>query len=116
MSITRLGPGQRWSDIVIFNRTMYVVEVPTNLDADITGQTTEVLTSLEASLVQAGSGKDRLLLVTIFLADLADIDGFNVVWDAWIPRGTAPVRACVGARLAKAGYRVELQVTAALAD
>ncbi|HEY0709237.1 MAG TPA: RidA family protein [Polyangia bacterium] len=114
--IARLGPGKRWSDIVVFNRTMYVVEVPTNLDGDITVQTRDVLASLEDSLAQGKSGKDRLLLVTIFLADLADIDGFNAVWDAWLPPGAAPVRACVGAKLANPRYRVELQVTAALAD
>jgi enamine deaminase RidA (YjgF/YER057c/UK114 family) len=37
----------------------------------------------------------------------------NEVWDAWIPEGTAPVRACVEARLANPGYRVEMVVTAA---
>jgi enamine deaminase RidA (YjgF/YER057c/UK114 family) len=114
--IARLGPSRRWADIVVFNRTMYVVEVPSNLDGDITQQTRDVLTSLEESLLQAGSGKDRLLLVTIFLADLADLEGFNAVWEAWLPAGAAPVRACVGAKLANPKYRVELQVTAAVAD
>lgn len=112
--VVRLGPGRRWSDIVVFDRTMYVVEVPTQLEGDIAQQTRDVLASLEDSLAQAGSGKDRLLLVTIFLADLADLDGFNAVWEAWLPPGAAPVRACVGAKLANPKYRVELQVTAAL--
>jgi enamine deaminase RidA (YjgF/YER057c/UK114 family) len=114
--ITRFGAGTRWSDIVVFNRTMYVVEVPTKLDGDITEQTRDVLASLEDSLAQAKSSKAHLLMVTIFLADLADIDGFNAVWDAWLPVGAAPVRACVGARLANPRYRVELQITAAVAD
>jgi enamine deaminase RidA (YjgF/YER057c/UK114 family) len=114
MTITRVGTTTRWSDLVVHNGTLYVVEVPVTLDAAITGQTEEVLASLEESLRTAGSAKDRLLAVTIYLADIRDLDAFNAVWDAWIPAGHAPVRACVQARLGKVGYKVELQVTAAV--
>jgi enamine deaminase RidA (YjgF/YER057c/UK114 family) len=114
VSITRLGIGPRWSDIVIHAGTMYVVEVPSRLDGDIAAQAREVLLSLEDSLAQGGSDKQHLLSVTIYLDDIRDLDGFNTVWDAWVPRGHAPVRACVQARLGKPGYKVELQVTAAV--
>ena len=113
MTIKRIGTTARWSDLVVHNGVLYVVEVPATLDGDITVQTREVLASLDDSLATVGSDKRRLLLVTIFLADIADIAAFNAVWDAWVPTGTAPVRACVQARLANPGYRVELQVTAA---
>lgn len=112
--IQRIGTSKRWSDIVIHGGVMYVVEVPPGDAPDITTQTREVLASLEDSLEQGGSSKTRLLLVTIFLTDIAEIDAFNAVWDAWVPEGTAPVRACVQARLANPRYRVELQVTAAV--
>jgi enamine deaminase RidA (YjgF/YER057c/UK114 family) len=115
MSIIRTGTTARWSDLVVHNGILYVVEVPASA-GDITIQTAEVLASLEASLVAGGSHKGRLLLVTIFLADIADLERFNALWDAWVPPGTAPVRACVQARLANPGYRVELQVTAATGD
>jgi enamine deaminase RidA (YjgF/YER057c/UK114 family) len=113
--ITRLGTTTRWSDIVIHNGTVYVVEVPTSLDTDVAGQAREVLTSLEALLEQAGSSKAHLLMVTIYLDDVRDLEAFNAVWDAWVPAGTAPVRACVQARLGKPGYKVEVQVIAAVA-
>jgi enamine deaminase RidA (YjgF/YER057c/UK114 family) len=113
MAITRMGSNRRWSDIVVNNGVLYVVEVPTNVDADIAVQAAEVLASLDESLTSAGSDRSRLLMVTIFLADIADIDRFNAVWDDWVPAGAAPVRACVQARLANPGYRLELQVTAA---
>ena len=116
MKIERIGVQPRWSDLVIHNGTLYVVEVPATVEADVTTQTKEVLASLEDSLRQAGSSKAHLLMVTIFLDDVRDLDAFNAVWDAWVPPGTAPVRACVQARLGKLGYKVELQVTAAIAD
>jgi enamine deaminase RidA (YjgF/YER057c/UK114 family) len=116
MKIERIGVQARWSDIVIHHGTVYVVEVPATVEADVTTQTREVLASLEDSLRQAGSGKAHLLMVTIFLDDIRELDAFNAVWDAWVPAGTAPVRACVQARLGKIGYKVELQVTAAVAE
>ena len=58
----------------------------------------------------------HLLMVTVYLADIRDIDCFNRYWDAWVPAGHAPVRACVQAALAHPGYRVEIQATAAITD
>jgi enamine deaminase RidA (YjgF/YER057c/UK114 family) len=116
MKIERIGVQTRWSDMVVHAGTVYVVEVPVTIAADVTAQTREVLASLEDSLRQAGSSKGHLLMVTIFLDDIRDLDAFNALWDAWVPPGTAPVRACVEARLGKLGYKVELQVTAAVAS
>lgn len=113
MNIERHGTSHRYSDFVAHNGTVYLVEVPTTLDADIATQTREVLASVEALLAKAGSDKTRLLLVTIYLADMADYTAMNAVWDAWIAAGTAPSRACVQARLANPGWRVEMVVTAA---
>ena len=113
MSIERLGTTRRYSDVVIHDNTVHLVEVPQTLDADITVQTREVLASIEALLIKAGSDKSRLLQVTLYLPDMADYDAMNAVWDDWVPEGTALVRACVGARLANPGYRVEVVAIAA---
>jgi enamine deaminase RidA (YjgF/YER057c/UK114 family) len=113
--IKRIGTTTRWSDIVVHAGTVYVVEVPASLGADVAVQAREVLSSLEASLEDAGSSKAHLLMATIYLDDIRDLDAFNTVWDAWVPAGSAPVRACVQARLGKPGYKVELQVIAAVA-
>ncbi|MGL5007281.1 MAG: RidA family protein [Plesiomonas sp.] len=112
-TIERIGTTTRWSDLVIHNGTVYVVEVPVTLDADIHQQSLEVLNSLEQLLLQAGSSKAHILMATIYLQDIQDIAAFNAVWDTWLPRDTAPVRACVQARLAHAEYKVEIQLTAA---
>jgi len=113
MQIQRHGSTRRYSDIVVHNGTVYLVEVPSNLDADITGQTENLLASIERLLAQAGSDKSRLLMATIYLADMADYSAMNKVWDAWLPEGSAPARACVQARLANPGFRVEIVLTAA---
>lgn len=113
MTIERIGTTRRYSDVVIHDNTVYLVEVPQTLSADITTQTGEVLASIEKLLIQAGSDKSRLLQVTLYLPDMADYDAMNAVWDDWVPAGCAPVRACISARLANPGYRIEAVVVAA---
>ena len=113
MTIERIGTTRRYSDAVAFGSTVYLVEVAQTLDADITTQTREVLASIEQTLLRAGSDKSRLLQVTIYLADIGEIDAMNAVWDDWVPPGTAPARACVEAKLANPGYRIEIVVQAA---
>jgi len=116
MSIQRYGTTRRYSDSVVYAGTIYLVEVPANLDADVAAQTESLLASVDRLLAQAGSDKSHLLMVTIYLADMADYDAMNAVWDAWVPEGHAPTRACVQARLANPKYRVEMALTAAVAQ
>ena len=116
MQIQRYDTTRSYSDSVVHNGTVYLVEVPSNLDADITGQTENLLASIERLLAQAGSDKSRLLMVTIYLADMIDYVAMNAVWDAWLPEGGAPTRACVQARLANPEFRVEMALTAAIAQ
>jgi len=112
MQIQRYGTTRRYSDSVVHNGTVYLVEVPSNLDADITGQTENLLAGIDRLLAQAGSDKSRLLMVTIYLAEMTDYAAMNAVWDAWLPEGDAPARACVQARLANPEFRVEMVLTA----
>lgn len=113
MSIQRHGTTRRYSDSVVHHGTVYLVEVPSNLDAGIGEQTADLLAGVDRLLAEAGSDRRHLLMATLYLADMADYDAMNAVWDAWVPEGCAPVRACVQARLAKPEYRVEIALTAA---
>ncbi len=114
LPIDRVGTTARWSDVVVHNGTVYIVDVPASTDGDVTAQATQLLAQLAAALEANGSGPHRLLLATIYLKDIAaDLAAFNAVWDAWVPAGTAPARCCVQARMANDGYLVEIQLVAA---
>ena len=113
--IQRAGTTPRYSDYTLHNGVVYCVEVPPDETADIRTQTAAMLASLETLLASAGSGKDRLLMATLYLTDMADYDAVNAVWEAWLAPGCAPSRACVQvARLAAPGWRVEIAVQAAV--
>jgi len=115
MEIQRQGTSARYSDIVVHNHVAYIVEVPISADGDITVQTGEILASLDSLLALAGSDKSKILSATIYLTDMADYEGMNSAWEAWLPPGSAPSRACVQVvGLARAGWRIEIALTAAV--
>ncbi|MHB8947919.1 MAG: RidA family protein [Rhodoferax sp.] len=112
--IKRLEIGARMSEIAIHNGTVYLAgQVANDASADIQGQTAQVLAEVDALLARAGSDKSRILMTQIFLADLSDFDGMNLVWDAWVVPGHTPPRATVQAALAKPEWKIEVVVTAA---
>lgn len=114
--IQRLDVGARLSELAVHNGVAYLAgQVPEDLDADIQGQTAQVLAMVDRMLARVGSDKSRILRAEIFLADLAaDFDGMNQAWDAWLAPGHAPPRATVQAALANRGWKVEIVVTAAV--
>ena len=71
------------------------------------------LEKVDVLLNEAGSDKTRILLATIWLADISDFAKMNEVWDAWIGRGNEPARACGESKLATPEYKVEVIVIAA---
>lgn len=112
--IVRLGVTPRWSDAVIHAGVAYFVEVPDDPTLDPAAQFAQVLDQVTRRLDQVGSDRTRLLQVLIYLPNANDLPTFNALWDAWVPAGHAPSRACVITALAGAGYRVELVCTAAI--
>jgi len=110
----RLHVATRYSEAAIYQGVVYLAgQVPEDASADITGQTEQVLGLIDQLLAQAGSDKTQLLMVTIYLADMADYAAMNQVWDAWVVAGHAPPRACVQAALADPAWKIEIVVTAA---
>lgn len=111
--IKRYGITRRWSDAVVFGSVAYFVEVPDDPQLSAEDQFHQVLSQVDMRLELFGSDRTRLLQVMIYLPDPSDLLLFNRIWDAWVPEGHAPSRACVHASLAAPGYRVELVITAA---
>ena len=111
--IERIETGQRMSQIVKHNGTVYLAGQVGNAESDIADQTRECLEKVEALLETAGSNKEQILQAVIWLADISDFAEMNSVWDAWVPEGHAPARACGEAKLARAELKVEIIVTAA---
>ncbi|ALL68423.1 Translation initiation inhibitor [Paraburkholderia caribensis MBA4] len=76
-------------------------------------QMSEILSKVEKLLEEAGSNKSRILNATLILADVADYDAVNEVWDQWVDKENAPARSTLQAQLASKSLLVELIVVAA---
>jgi enamine deaminase RidA (YjgF/YER057c/UK114 family) len=113
--IKRLGEGKRLSMATIHGGLAYLAgQVPDDLSVGLEAQAAQVLAKIDALLAQAGTDKSNILTATVWLPDIADFAAFNTVWDAWVPAGASPARACVEARLANPSIRVEIAAIAAI--
>ena len=74
-------------------------------------QTLQVFANLRAILEEAGSGLDRLVKTTVYLADLADFAGMNEVYARQVG-DTPPARATVEVSALPSGAIVEIEAIA----
>ena len=111
--IIRKHTGARMSQMVIHGDTIYLAGQVGTAGAPVAQQTQDCLDKVDALLAEAGSDKTKILSTTIWMADMADFDELNAVWDAWVPEGHAPARATGESALATPDYKVEVIVIAA---
>jgi enamine deaminase RidA (YjgF/YER057c/UK114 family) len=116
MTIVRKHVRQRLSQVVIHNGTVYLAGIVADepVPDDPGAQTANILTKIDRFLAEAGSNRSSMLSATIWLSDMAYYDAMNKEWDAWVPEGCAPGRACVESKLAAPKYKVEIRITAAV--
>ena len=110
--IERIDTSARMSKIVKHNGVAYLCGQVGD-GQTVSEQTKDCLARVEALLEKAGSSKEKMLQAIVWLADMSDFAEMNEVWDAWVPEGHAPARACGEAKLARAELKVEIIVTAA---
>lgn len=99
--ITRIGGTNRYSDIVVYDRHVYLSGVVPYETADISGssvydQTKEVLSLIDKNLSCVGSSKQNILSMTIYLTDEKSYEEMNKAFDEWVALKYAPARATIG--------------------
>lgn len=115
--IVRQNSNARMSQIITFPLSGDLVilagQVADNREADLKGQTADILAKIDGLLSEAGTDKTKVVSAYIWLSDVvAGFDDMNSVWDKWVAAGHAPARACVEAKLADPRLLVEIQVIA----
>ena len=78
----------------------------------IEGQAEQVMKNLGEVLSAAGSGFDKAVKTTCFLADMGDFAAFNGVYAKYFT--TNPARSCVAVKTLPKNVLVEVEVIAAL--
>ena len=82
---------------------------------DVAGQAERALTNLTAILQAAGSGLDRLVKVTVYLADIGDWPAVNEVYARLVPE-PFPARSAFAVKDLPKGARVEIEAVATVGD
>ena len=116
MTITRIETSERLSQAVVHNGIAYIAgQVARDKPgASVAEQTRNILDRTDALLEKAGTDKSKLLTAQVWISDIRYFDEMNAVWNAWLPLGEAPTRACVESLLAAPHYFVEIACTAAV--
>ena len=78
-------------------------------------QTEQVLANLDAILRAAGSGRDHVLKVTVYVSDIALWGRVNAVYARFFGEHR-PARTVVPTRELHYGFQVEIDAIAAVAD
>lgn len=120
MDITRHEMGPRFSEMTVVHvgdaKLIFIAgQVAENTSLDVTGQTREVLGFVDRLLAEAGASRKDIVSAHIYLASVGDYAAVNSVWDDWVVPGHTPARATTGSRLIQPDYKVEIEVTAAVA-
>ncbi|MBN3813390.1 RidA family protein [Paraburkholderia sp. Ac-20347] len=115
MEIKRFETGERMSQMVVAGGFAFIAgQVADDTSLDVAGQTRQILDKLDRLLELAGGDKRLIVSASIWLADHRSFAEMNSVWDAWVPKGQAPARACVESKLAFPPYTVEIAAIAAI--
>ncbi|MGE0800293.1 MAG: RidA family protein, partial [Lautropia sp.] len=102
MTIERHRTTKRHSLVVVHAQTVYLAGITAaDRSADIAGQTTQVLATIDSLLQTQQIARTDLLSAQVWLRDIdRDFVTFNTLWEAWMPEGHAPTRATVEAKMA----------------
>jgi enamine deaminase RidA (YjgF/YER057c/UK114 family) len=112
--IERHETNSRLSRVVVYNGLAFIAGIGSDAaPASVEDQTRGVLQKMDSYLAMANSDKGRLLSATIWLKDLKDIAAVNSVWDAWLPKGSAPSRTCVQSVPARSEFALVISLVAA---
>lgn len=101
-----------WSDLV-FTAGQIALDPATMevIPGGVAEQTERVLQNLKAVLEASGSGLDRVLKTTVFLADMADFAAMNEIYAQHFG-SHRPARSTVAAAGLPRGVRVEIECVA----
>ena len=110
-------PGEEHGGVAMKDGRAYFTGITaTDLAGDVTTQTREALANVEARLSDAGMTRRQILVVHIWLSDMALFQAMTSVWNEWVDADDPPSRSCVSGQPAMPGALLEVDVTACVSN
>ncbi len=107
-----IDPTPTFSRATVYNGTIYFCGHVAR-GKDIKEQTENLLKRYDELFKLHGTDKEHLLMVTIYITDMALKDEMNEVYNAWTVPGKAPARVCIESKFSDEFF-LEMSVIAAL--
>ena len=111
-----VGP---YSPALVWDRLVFISgQGPLNpktgkrVEGDITEQTRQVFSNLDALLVAAGTSRTNVLKVNVYLAKIEDFGAMNEVYKEYFSGTTFPARTTIQAGALPGGIGVEIDIIA----
>lgn len=82
------------------------------VEGEVEEQTRQAFANLKAILEEAGSGLDKIIKTTCFLADMGDFARMNKVYAEFFPNGIYPSRSAFQVGALPMGAKVEIEAVA----
>jgi 2-iminobutanoate/2-iminopropanoate deaminase len=101
----------RSGDLVFVSGQLGLKPGDTEISGTIQEQTEQIFRNLRAILEEAGSGLDRIVKTTVFLADLSDFQGMNEIYARHVGEDR-PARSTVEVAALPSGALVEIEAIA----
>ncbi|ATX64512.1 Rid family hydrolase [Roseinatronobacter bogoriensis] len=80
---------------------------------DVADQTLNILQVIERHLSENGSGREKLMMVQVWLADIRDFPEFRRVWNEWTLPDHPPALSVVEAAASRKDSLIEIRAYAA---
>ena len=87
--------------------------VASDRSGDVGAQTQQILDVIDGHLTAQGSGREKVMMVQVWLADIRDFPGFRTVWNGWIAPDQPPALSVVQAAASRRDTLVEIRAYAA---
>lgn len=78
---------------------------------DISKATQLTLDNIKKALTSVGSNMEKVVKVSVFLAEMSDFDKMNSVYKGFFP-SSPPARTCISVKSLPRGAQIEIEVTA----
>jgi len=82
---------------------------PDDRGADAEGQVRETLERIGTMLQARGAGRDRLMMVQVWLADIGDLPHFVPAWNGWIDPAHPPALSVIQGAASRRDTLVEIR-------
>ncbi|MDK3075837.1 Rid family hydrolase [Sedimentitalea sp. JM2-8] len=80
---------------------------------DVAAQTLQILDVIDGHLSDQGSGREKLMMVQVWLADIREFAAFRRIWNDWILPDHPPALSVVEAAASRRDSLVEIRAYAA---